>query len=93
MSTASLQVAVALFGTVTFLQETPLMRPIRLALFAVLASILLAAVRPGHAQDMQLPGLDADADAYAGALQNAVPPDMGAAERTQIEQRAAPRRW
>ncbi len=64
------------------------MRPVRLALFIVLASILLAAVRPALAQDLQLPGLDADADAYAGALQNAVPADMGAAARTQIEQRA-----
>lgn len=75
--------------TLTFLHETPLMRPVRLALFLVLSSIRLVASSLALAQDLQLPGLAADAAAYAAALHNVVPAAMSAAARIATGQRAA----
>jgi alpha-2-macroglobulin len=66
-----------------------LMRPVTFALFLVLTLVLLAAFQSASAQDLELPGLAADADAYAAALHNAVPAGMNAAARTMVEQRAA----
>ncbi len=65
------------------------MRPLRPALFLVLTSVLGAAFRPALAQELELPGLAADADAYAAALHSAVPAGMSAAARAATEQRAA----
>ena len=64
------------------------MRPIRLALFLLLASMLLPSWS-ALAQELELPGLTADADAYANTLHKAVPAGMNAAARAMIEQRAA----
>lgn len=65
------------------------MRRAGLALFLVLGSMLLAASRPALGQGLNLSGLAAAADAYAAALQHAVPAGMNAAARTRIEQRVA----
>src|SRR5215475_12661087 len=65
------------------------MHPIRLVLFLVFASIFLATSGPADAQNLTLPGLATDADAYAVALHKAVPAGMDAAARAKIELRAA----
>ena len=65
------------------------MRPVRLALFLVFASMLLVTSGSAHAQDLTLPGLAADANAYAAALHKAVPAGMDAVARAKIERLAA----
>lgn len=65
------------------------MRTVRIAVFLVLALLLLAAFRPALGQDLELPGLAADPDACAAALDDAVQAGMNAAVRTMIGERAA----